>query len=530
MNTNPKFNVLFIDDEPASLTAFKSVFRDHYHIELATSAEEGYKIMKERDIHIVISDQRMPGTSGVDFLQKIRVEFPETVRMLITGYSDIDAVIRSINGSMVSYYFSKPYDEQEMKAILDNAIEKIKLIRENQELTNQLQAMIDELSEAREQAEESSKLKSALLQNMNHEFRTPMNSILGFAQILRDTLTDETQREFAAIINRSGQRLLKTLNAIVDLARFEADNKPAVIEEFNLSDLTLQLIGEFAEQARRKGIRLSCAAPPQVMIRSNLTFANLIILNLLDNALKFTSQGSITVEITQDTHPSERNVTLSVTDTGIGIDPSHHQKIFGEFKQVSEGIGRYYEGLGIGLALCQRIINRLGGEITLDSEPGKGSTFSVRFPDLTDAPGKPAPQGDQFPSESPTALESRHERPAILIVEDNEYNMELTEVYLSPYYETHKAYDGETAIAMVQDHHYDAILMDINLGSGINGLEALQRIREINGNKALPVIAVTGYSGSDDKSRLLEAGFTAFLPKPFNKSDLEGLLLSILKP
>ena len=147
MSDETKNKILYIDDEEASLIGFKSIFRDTYNVYTAKSAEEGYEIMKKTDIDLVISDQRMPGITGVEFLQKIRVEYPETVRMLITGYSDIDAVIKSINGSMITYYFTKPYEENDMRLIMDNSLEKKKLIKQNKELYETLQQLVQDLEQ-----------------------------------------------------------------------------------------------------------------------------------------------------------------------------------------------------------------------------------------------------------------------------------------------------------------------------------------------------------------------------------------------
>jgi len=317
----------------------------------------------------------MPGISGVAFLQRIRVEFPDTVRMLITGYADIDAVVQSINSSSISYYFNKPYDETDMRMILDTTIEKIKLVQENHSLLDRLKSLVSELTVqkedlekeiemrkevekelnvAREQAEESSRLKSSLLANLNHEFRTPMNSILGFSGMIRESSEDDDIKTMAGMINISGKRLLKTLTAIIELARFEADKHIPDLEMINLSEVSQKISGDFCEAARKKNLNLSCRIKEDVHILFNISFANLIITNLIDNAIKFTNEGDVEIAVEYKSADGTQFAEFRVRDTGIGISSENHQKIFEEFLQLSEGYGRSYEGLGIGLSLSKK--------------------------------------------------------------------------------------------------------------------------------------------------------------------------------
>jgi len=555
MKENNKFKILFIDDEPASLTAFKSIFRDDYDIQLAGSANEGYEIMKNQSVDIVISDQRMPGITGVEFLQKIRVEFPDTVRMLITGYSDIDAVIKSINGSMVSYYFSKPYNEKDMKAILDNTIERIKLAKENRSLVEKLQLLVEELKiqkenleqeivmrrtaegellVAREKAEESSRMKSSLLLNLNHEFRTPMNAILGFSQIIKETIPDEEFKRLADMINTSGRRLLKTLNAIVELARSEADNIEPFIENVNLSELAIHVICDFRDLATRKNIVIREIIQPDVIARFNNTFALLILTSLLDNAIKFTDKGNIDVTIATDTYDGADVAVFTIRDSGIGIPVDYHEKVFDDFRQVSEGVGRYYEGLGIGLALCKKLLHKLNGEIFLESKLGQGTLFTVRIPamksqgTISDMELTISKKVFSQAAAHATIAETSY-IPSLLIVEDNDNNVELMELFLQKSFCLDKAFNGESAILLAKEKKYDVILMDINLGTGIDGVEAMNQIRKINEYAIVPFIAVTGYSSMEDKMRLLTLGFNAFIPKPFTQQNLISVVRESLK-
>lgn len=547
MKPQDRSTILFIDDEPSSLTAFKSVFRDFYEIRLATSADEGYRIMQQERIDIVISDQRMPGVTGVEFLQKIRIEFPNTVRMLITGYTDIDTVIQSINGSMISYYFSKPYDERDMKAILDNTVEKIKLMKENRTLMERLQDLVteltaqkedlekevirrraiqDELTIARNKADESSRFKSSLMANLNHEFRTPMNSILGFSEMILYSDTNKDIRDMAGLINISGKRLMKTLNAIADLARFDADPHITIHEKINLSELTKSIAKDFENLATRKGLGLKHHIEEDINTLFLPSFASQIITNLIDNAIKFSNMGTISIFLHKEVKDEKVQAVFKVRDQGIGISTDFRNKIFEDFRQESEGFGRKFEGLGIGLSLAKKILDRVNGVISFESEEGKGTEFTVRFPECSvhgtesDAPSKPQPS---LPVQA--GATKREEIPIILNIEDNEANQELVSVFLANNYQLEKACDGQTAIRLAREHDFDLLLIDINLGHGIDGVQTLGEIRKIDQYRTVPAIAASGYTSLEDRKKFLSAGFDDCLPKPFTRQSL----LSILK-
>ena len=547
MKTQDRPKILFIDDEPSSLTAFRSVFRDYYDISLALSAEEGYRIMQQEHIDIVISDQRMPGISGAEFLQKIRVEFPDTVRMLITGYTDIDTVVQSINGSMISYYFSKPYDERDMKAILDNTFEKIKLMKENRALTQQLrdlvteltgkkenlekeiihrQAIQDELTIALDKAAESSRFKSSLMANLNHEFRTPMNSILGFSEMIHSADTHKDIRDMAGLINISGKRLLKTLNAITDLARFDADPHVTSNEKINLSELTERITNDFQNLAFRKGLTLKPHIEKDICTLFVTSFASQIISNLIDNAIKFSNEGNIIIHLYQEIKEGNVQAVFKVKDPGIGISPDFRNTIFQDFRQESEGFGRKFEGLGIGLSLAKKILDRVNGIISFESEEGKGTEFCVRFPECSMNAESMTITAKPQPVIPATTLTTRPPAiPSILSVEDNEANQELVGLFLDKNYLVEKSYDGQSAIRVAQEKQFHLLLIDINLGHGIDGVQTLEEIRKIEKYRTVPAIAASGYTSLEDRKKFLSSGFDDCLPKPFTRQ----ALLSILK-
>jgi len=225
-----------------------------------------------------------------------------------------------------------------------------------------------------------------------------------------------------------------------------------------------------------------------------------------------------------------RMLHVTIEDTGIGISESHLKLIFDEFRQASEGQNRSFEGTGLGLTIARKMIQLLGGEISVNSRIGKGSAFCISLP-------YPEVQLNAEPAiTSSKAYISKHEsrekilpKMTLLLVEDNEVNSQLIFAYLRSDYDIDWAADSTAAIEMAQQKNYDAILMDINLGPGMDGLQATQEIRKIKGYATLPIFALTGYTMFGDRDRLIEGGCTDYIPKPFTKSDILELLGKILK-
>jgi signal transduction histidine kinase len=234
--------------------------------------------------------------------------------------------------------------------------------------------------------EQASRLKSQFLANMSHEFRTPLNAILGYTHMLLQGVAGELPANVKRQLTRidsNGRHLLTIINEILDITRIEAGKMPMQVSEFNLNELVSEVMTELDPVIARSRLAVSAklsSEPP--LMSTDRQKVKQILVNLLTNALKFTHQGGI--EIAVDLHAGARHATIAVTDTGIGIAPEHHEKIFEDFRQVDDSPSRQYGGTGLGLAICRRLANALGGRITLQSSLGRGSTFTLTIP--TDAP------------------------------------------------------------------------------------------------------------------------------------------------
>jgi signal transduction histidine kinase len=233
------------------------------------------------------------------------------------------------------------------------------------------------LIEARKRAEEIARLKSSLLSNLSHEIRTPISSIIGFAEILQDLLVDE-HREFAELIEQSGQRLMEMLTALLDLTALEADALDIHPEVIDVADLTRALGERFRPQFEERGLTLEMTLPEEGPVLAFLDpdAQSRVLTNLLDNARKFTHEGRVTLTVAADADWA----SVSVRDTGIGISPRFLPHLFDEFVQESTGLSRQFEGNGLGLSVSKQLVERMGGAIDVESEKNRGSLFTVRYP------------------------------------------------------------------------------------------------------------------------------------------------------
>lgn len=391
-----------------------------------------------------------------------------------------------------------------------------------------------ELVEAKEKAEESDRLKSSLLNNMSHEFRTPMNAILGFSAFLESETTGNPElHQMASRINNAGNRLMKTLDDILELSQLQAGFVTGQKKEIDLYENLVALLPGYRETASRKNLNLTLNARSKPFVQMDAGHLSQALDHLIGNAIKFTEEGDISIDISIQQEGLIPWVHLDIKDTGIGIHPQNHDLIFDAFRQASEGYGRIYEGTGLGLTIAKRIVESYGGVILVESIVGKGSTFTIRLP-MAGSAEKPEPVTGYLLTEKQGMPDEEQNRPAIrstypdtiriLLVEDNEDNVEVVRMFLEKQAKIDVAYNGELAIERCKSHLFDLILMDINLGSGKDGLDATREIRKLQAFDRIPVIAVTGFTTPEDKARIFDAGCSHYLGKPFTKEQLQNTI------
>jgi PAS domain S-box-containing protein len=388
-----------------------------------------------------------------------------------------------------------------------------------------------ELKEAKERAEELSKIKSSFLANMSHELRTPLVGILGFAEMMKDELHDKNFKEMADKILTSGKRLMDTLNSLLDLSRIEANRIELNFHAHNVSAIVATQVDLFKAFAKRKNLYLRTElSDDKIYISADEQILRQILNNLINNALKYTESGGVTISIDKTISNSTDFARIRVLDTGIGIPNDSIHTIFREFRQVSEGLNRHFEGTGLGLTITKRFIKMMNGTIAVESVVGKGSIFTLLFPLIE--------KSESHQENKTTELRRAEDKnnghdpdrlPKILVVENDDASKEVTKLFLKNLCKMDFASDGETAIELAGSNHYEIILMDINLGLGISGLDATKEIRNINGYDQVPIVAITAFAMRGDREEFLKAGCTHYLSKPFTKEKIVELLKGIIK-
>jgi len=374
----------------------------------------------------------------------------------------------------------------------------------------------EELINAKDNAEESDRLKTAFLHNISHEIRTPMNAIVGFSALLGEPEVDEpTRKSYIEVIMQSSNHLLSIITDIVDISNIEANLIKTVKNGISVNTALKSLCNQFTPKADEKKIKLVCEtglSDSNALILTDSTKLTQILSNLVSNAIKFTDKGYIKVWYKL----KENFLEFCVSDTGIGIPPEYHERIFDRFYQVQSTITRLYEGTGLGLPISKAYVELLGGKIWVSSEPGKGTSFFFTIPyekqiiETIPVDEKKVQEGFIFPVKK-----------IILVAEDIESNFKLIRYFLSgSNAEILHAYNGKEAVEKcLSSSHIDLILMDIKMPV-MDGYTAIKLIREQN--TEIPIIAQTAYA--DDGEKAIECGCSGFISKPFDKKSLFKVL------
>lgn len=419
-------------------------------------------------------------------------------------------------------------EEMIISPIKNEKNEIISFVAVKKDVTERIKAE-EELKRARIKAEESDRIKSNFLSMMSHEVRTPLNVILGFIDIIKASINPEEfpeKEHIFSVIQRNSKRLITLINDIIDISRIESNELKLEFGNYNAQMLLMKATAEFEMEARAKGLRIiDDYNLDDVFIRVDEVRFHQIMSNLLSNAIKFTSRGEITVSA----KAIENRLYISVKDTGIGIPKEFLPHLFEFFRQAEEGYNRNFEGAGLGLAITKKLVNMMNGEIYVESEMNKGSTFTVVFPIVSKLETEEIIKEERIEEEvEPVKIEA--EEPTILIVEDNKDNSYFVEVILNKlglkYY---SVTDSNQAFEILQNKPIDLILMDISLTGDMSGEDALKILKQNPKYQKIPVIAMTAHAMLGDKEHFLSVGFDDYLAKPFTFDQLTQLLFKFLK-
>ena len=378
--------------------------------------------------------------------------------------------------------------------------------------------MVEDLIDAKEKAQQSDRLKSSFLANMSHEIRTPMNGILGFLELLSEPdLGEDVKAGYLDIVKKSGQRLLSTINDIIEISKIESGDMQLCSQEINVSQFLSYYYDFFLPQAKGKGLQLEfvqCKTDTETIFTDKSKLDS-ILTNLIKNAIKFTEKGRIEFGCEQkDSH----TLLFYIKDTGKGIDPDKIYQVFERFMQADNLNTRGYEGSGLGLSITKAYVEHLGGKIWVESEPGKGSCFYFTI--------RPSEREDTDTAKTENEVENTRLLPKklkLLIAEDDTISFMFLEAILKTcQFEITRCVTGLEAVQYCRSNpDIDLILMDIGMPV-MDGYEATRRIREFNKN--VVIIAQTAFAISSDSEKVKEAGCNDYLPKPINKEHLFELI------
>ena len=495
-----KPKILVIDDELGfrELSAFEFSARG-YQVVTAADGQEAVLKAGGKDIDVVISDMAMPKLGGLDTLTALKSIDPKIEVIMVTGFATLENAVESMKRGAYDF-ITKPFQIEDLARLVSRALEK-----------RRLSLKVDELKEI-------NRFKSEFLANMSHELRTPMNAILGYTSLHLDRIygpVTAKQEEALKRVEAGGKNLLQMINGILDLSKIAAGRMPVYMEEFNLRNLLDEILKMMDCLVGAKELKLEAEIPPEIRIRSDRTKLKQILINLISNAIKFTPQGRICVDLASA--PGRSRFIIRVRDTGIGIKAGDLPQLFQEFRQLDASSTRQYGGTGLGLAISRKFAQLLGGDVNVESVPGSGSTFSIDLP--LESELAVAERGKSF---RPAVVDGR--KKVLLAIDDDPEVLSLLRDSLhGTGYEFAGAQSVPEGMALARELKPFAITLDIMMPHQ-DGWSALQLLKNDPELRSIPVIIL---SITDNKSLGYALGVTDYMIKPFDRLELLGKLRAL---
>jgi PAS domain S-box-containing protein len=417
-------------------------------------------------------------------------------------------------------------------------VEQTALLLNRKDGTQGFQCFVRDISEkkdfqrqliiAKNEAEEARRLQEQFLANMSHEIRTPMNGIVGMTNLLLETPLSTQQEQFANVIHRSADNLLVIIDDILDLSKIKAGKMTIEKIPFRLQDVTANVWALFEQRIIKKGLQFAVELDPRIpaSMIGDPHRLNQVLINLVGNAVKFTEKGSIRISVQQiqQTSPKTVNLRFTIADTGMGIAKDQLPHIFESFSQAAADITRKYGGTGLGLTICKNLLTMQGGDISVESEPGKGTCFSFHIAYGCESSRIADHQKTKSPQDHQAAFKGKH----FLVVEDNPINQQLIEyVIRKAGAQVTVANHGGEAIDHLQANRYDLIIMDLQMPV-MDGYETTKHLREML-KLQTPVLAMTANALKGEQVRCLEAGMNGYMSKPFEFREFYSRVAELLE-
>jgi signal transduction histidine kinase len=521
--------VLYVEDSEIVRESTCDILDQYFDtFDIAINGEDGFQKYKQfydehdRFYDIVITDINMPKMNGIEMIELILDMNRESNIIVMSAHNESDYLLQLINLG-ISNFVLKPVDTTQFQTIISRTIESVINQKQLKYYHKKMNELNLNLRKSKEMAENASMQKSQFLANMSHEIRTPLNAIMGFISLLTEKETEPEKLKYLQIVKNSSDSLLHIISDILDISKIENNMMEIEPVNFNPYEELITVAELFQVKAAEKGIVLSVrfnAYLPKNLYADILRIKQ-ILSNLLSNAIKFTPTGSRVKCIVCYT---KGRLNIRVKDYGVGIPKEKHESIFNSFYQI-EGTSRNHGGTGLGLSISRQLAKMLGGELTLESEKGQGSTFTLS---ISMPRGEEAQNKLQSLPEEHTPLNGH-----ILLVEDYEANRMFVGIILDNAgitYET--ANNGIEAIEKFKNGTYDLILMDENMPElgGIGATKAIRAFEKEIGQKHTPIISLTANALKGDRERFLQAGMDDYISKPVEPQNLLSVIRNCMIP
>ena len=510
------------DDAVARLDIQVALERAGYTVAgMAASGKEAILLADSLAPDLVLMDIRLEGDmDGVEAAGEISHRFDIPI-IFLTVYAD-DETLHWAKISGPFGYLLKPVDHKELKTAIDVGLYKHQMERE--------------LVKAKKAAETASRAKTSFLATISHELRTPMNGVLGMTELLLLSDLGAPYRENVQLIKESSMSLLSVLNQIIDYSKLEASTLKLREMDFRLEDLVTGILSQYERTATAKGVKLDYSIAPEMpaWLRGDSGKIRQVLGNLINNAVKFTRSGQVMIDMSPAPVENESSVQsddnamevqILVQDTGIGIPSEKLEHMFECFTLAEDHLSHASGGLGLGLAIVNRLLSLLGGTVRCSSEEGQGSTFSFTIP-LTLS---------RYEQQTPLAATMAEEKPlqgaVVLVAEDDLVNQRFIVRLLEKMgCEVDLVEDGSQAVNALKKRRFDIVLMDVEMPV-MNGIECAKKIRDPETgclDPAVPIIALTAHAMWGDEQRCLHAGMDDYVPKPVDIDTVASIIQSTL--